>query len=81
MENRRNNEIEGYINEINLMRKRMKSYEDYALKVKRMTNNMDEREGYEIGSGTDKFLHKSKKTTVRIIFLFFNLERIEKSRR
>ncbi len=81
LENRRNNEIEGYINEINLMRKRMKSYEDYALKVKRMTNNMDEREGYEIGSGTDKFLHNSKKTTVRIIFLFFNLERIEKSRR
>jgi len=64
LEFRRNNEIEGYINEINLMRKRMKSYEDYALKLKKISQG--DEEGNEMGNTTEKFLKKSQKTRVNI---------------
>jgi len=39
LENKRNFEFEGYINEINLMRKRMRSYEDYVAKLRAAVNN------------------------------------------
>jgi len=37
LEAKRNNEIEGFVNEINLIRKRMKSYENYVHNLKQMT--------------------------------------------
>jgi hypothetical protein len=47
LENKRNNEIEGYINEINMMRKRLKSYEEYIGKVRRYLANGDEVDSEE----------------------------------
>ncbi len=38
LETRRNNEIEGFLNEIKLIRKRMKTYENYVYKLKQMTS-------------------------------------------
>lgn len=71
LENRRNNEIEGYINEISLMRKRMKSYEDYVMKLKRFSQGVDEGEGFDVGSTTDKFLQKSQKAKVKFNILYY----------
>lgn len=49
MENKRNYDLEGYINEINLMRKRIRSFEEYIHKLRRMTHGTTDRSG-EIGS-------------------------------
>ena len=38
LESRKNLDIEGYINEIGLMRKRLKSYQDYAQKIQNMSS-------------------------------------------
>jgi hypothetical protein len=47
LETKRSNEIEGYINEINLMRKRLKSYEEYVGKVRRYLAGGEEVDGDE----------------------------------
>jgi len=47
LETKRSNEIEGYINEINLMRKRLKSYEEYVVKVRRYLAGGEEVDGDE----------------------------------
>lgn len=52
MENKRNYDLEGYINEIALMRKRVKSFEDYIHKLRRMTYGTTDRTG-EIGNNLD----------------------------
>ena len=38
LENKRNNELEGFLNELKLIRKRMTSYENYIHKLKQYTN-------------------------------------------
>lgn len=53
MENKRNYDLEGYINEIALMRKRMRSFEDYIHKLRRMTHGTTDRTG-EIGNNLDE---------------------------
>lgn len=49
MENKRNYDLEGYINEMNLMRKRIKSFEEYIHKLRKMTYGNNDRSG-EIGT-------------------------------
>lgn len=53
MENKRNYDLEGYINEIALMRKRMRSFENYINKVRKMTYGTTDRIG-EIGNNLDE---------------------------
>jgi hypothetical protein len=76
LEQNKKYQIEGYINEINLMRKRLKSYEDYVAKLRRMTDGVDDR--YEdINDATrtnnGEFLAKTRKTKVYTLYilLFF----------
>lgn len=51
LEFKRNNEIQGYINEINLIRKRMRSYEDYVYNLKRRTQVGSEKDYEDINNG------------------------------
>lgn len=53
MENKRNYDLEGYINEIALMRKRMRSFENYIHKVRKMTYGTTDRTG-EICNNLDE---------------------------
>lgn len=58
MENKRNYDLEGYINEINLMRKRIKSFEEYISKLRKMTYGSNDRSseiGMNIQSNQDNF--------------------------
>lgn len=67
MENKRNYEIEGYINEIKLMRQRLKSYEDYVSKLRRMTEGGVDRytQINEVTrTNNSEFLADTKKTKV-----------------
>ncbi len=52
-ENKRNYDLEGYINEVALMRKRIRSFEDYIHKLRRMTHGTSDRTG-EIGTNLDE---------------------------
>jgi ppGpp synthetase/RelA/SpoT-type nucleotidyltranferase len=45
MESKRNYDLEGYINEIALMRKRIKSFEEYVSKLRKMTYGNTDRSG------------------------------------
>ena len=45
LESRKNLDIEGYINEIGLMKKRLKSYQDYAKKIQNMASYQPMHEG------------------------------------
>jgi len=62
---KRNSEIEGFINENNLIRKRMKSYEEYVHKLKQMTiGGLDQKRmteiQQEIGNTEGKFGNGSR---------------------
>jgi coiled-coil domain-containing protein 77 len=59
-ENKRNFELEGYINEIQMMRKRLKSYEDYVNKVRRYMTSQEMQEE------TKKFEGEVQRTKVSL---------------
>lgn len=69
LETRRANEIEGYINEINMMRKRLKSYEDYVGKLRRVNF---EGVNEETEENTNDFLSDISQTKVIEIILLTN---------
>jgi type I site-specific restriction endonuclease len=79
MENKRNFEFEGYINEINLMRKRMKSYEDYVAKIREAVSLKGGVENVD-DDQADGILQEMERTKVmefkyiKINFYLFNLE-------
>jgi hypothetical protein len=58
LENKRNYEIEGFINEANLMRKRLKSYEEYVVKLRKATT------GEELAQPDSNLLTNLQETSV-----------------
>lgn len=54
LEAKRNGEIQGYINEINLIRKRMRSYEEWIYKLKKLTQGGSDKDYEEINNGIYK---------------------------
>jgi len=71
MENKRNYDLKGYINEINLMRKRIKSFEDYIHKLRAMTHGTTDRSG-EIGNYLNNN-HDNFREDLRGLNVFINL--------
>jgi len=72
IEGRRNNEIVGYINEINLIRRRMKSYEEYIHKLKILTHGMTDNTKEiinEIDDNLEKYEEETKDLNVFLAFL------------
>lgn len=70
LDNKRNYEIEGYLNEINMIRKRVKSYEEYIYKLRRMAqanqNNLQDLNS-ELKANSDDFYEETNKFRVNCL--------------
>jgi hypothetical protein len=67
LEQKRNYDIEGYINEINLIRKRVRSYEEYLYKLRRMAQGSEDRLSEidtDLRANSDKFFEETNKFKV-----------------
>jgi hypothetical protein len=67
LEQKRNYEIEGYINEIALMRKRVRSYEEYLYKLRRMAQGSEDRLSEidsNLKSNSEKFFEETNQFKV-----------------
>ena len=73
-DNKKNYEIEGYINEINLIRQRVKSYENYVYKLRKLTygvyGEIDKTNeiANEIKNNGEEFLTETKGFKVNYMF-------------
>lgn len=77
LENKRNNELEGFLNEMASIRKRMKSYEDYIYKLKLYTNGDIDKSGLiqsdlrqneaDFRRGADKLKNQMNNLSKRIV--------------
>lgn len=59
LETKRNNELEGYLTELNMIRRRVKSYEDYVYKLKLYTHGPYDKSEYikeEMKQNNDDFI-------------------------
>ncbi len=67
LDNKRNYELEGYLNEINMIRRRVKSYEEYIYKLRRMAQaNANNLQGLntEMKANSDDFYEETNKFRV-----------------
>jgi coiled-coil domain-containing protein 77 len=71
LDNKRNYELEGYLNEINMIRRRVKSYEEYVYKLRRMAqanaNNLSDINS-EMKPNSDEFYEETSKFRVYNVY-------------
>jgi hypothetical protein len=79
-ENRRGNETQGYINEINLMRKRLKSYEEYVAKIRRYMACTDDNKSDLDKEEAKKMIKNMENTKSELNYLQDRMKEVHQSR-